>query len=269
MADTANAVDPPVLVERTDAVATITLNRPASMNSMSVALKEQLLEALTDAATDATVRAVVLTGAGSAFCVGQDLKEHVALLDSGDPAPLNTVEKHFNPIVLAIVQMPKPVVAAVNGMAAGAGASLAFACDFRIADARARFLLAFAGVGLALDTGASWTLPRLIGSGRALAMSILAEPVDAAAALEMGMVSAVVPEGRALTEAQLLAGQLAEGPTLAYAAIKQQIASGAGSTLAEALELEAKLQAECGQSEDHPAAVRAFVAKQSPRFVGH
>jgi 2-(1,2-epoxy-1,2-dihydrophenyl)acetyl-CoA isomerase len=269
MADTANGGEQAVLVERMGAVATITLNRPSSMNSMSVALKEQLLTALRIAAADPTVRAVVLTGAGSAFCVGQDLKEHVALIESGDPAPLGTVEKHFNPIVLAIVQMPKPVVAAVNGVAAGAGASLAFACDFRLADARARFLLAFAGVGLALDTGASWTLPRLIGSGRALAMSILAEPVDATAALEMGMVSAVVPEGRALEEAQLLAARLAEGPTVAYAAIKQQIASAAGSSLPEALELEAKLQAECGQSEDHPAAVRAFVAKQPPRFEGH
>ena len=269
MADTATAGDPPVRVEQTGAVATVTLNRPASMNSMSVDLKEHLLAGLTEVGADTTVRAVVLTGAGSAFCVGQDLKEHVALIESGDPAPLNTVEKHFNPIVLAIVQTPKPVVAAVNGMAAGAGASLAFACDLRIADTRARFLLAFAGVGLALDSGASWTLPRLIGSGRALAMSILAEPVDAAAALEMGMVSAVVPEGRALAEAQLLAARLAEGPTLAYAAIKQQIASAAGSSLVEALDLEAKLQAECGQSEDHPAAVRAFVAKQPPRFVGH
>jgi 2-(1,2-epoxy-1,2-dihydrophenyl)acetyl-CoA isomerase len=258
----------PVLVGQDGAVATITLNRPQAMNAMSVALKEALLEALTAAAADAAVRAVVLTGAGPAFCVGQDLKEHAALLSARDPAPLGTVEKHYNPLVLALATMPKPVVAAVNGVAAGAGASLAFACDFRIADERASFLLAFAGVGLGLDSGASWTLPRLVGTGRALAMGMLAEPVAASAALEMGMVNAVVPAGGALTEAGELAGRLASGPTLAYAAIKRAIAEGASSSLAESLEVEARLQAECGRSVDHPAAVRAFVAKERPTFLG-
>lgn len=261
--------DRPVLLERDGAVATITLNRPGSLNSLSLALKEQLLDAVRDVSSDATVRAVILTGAGSAFCVGQDLKEHVALLAAHDPAPLNTVEKHYNPLVTALSEMPKPVLAAVNGVAAGAGASLSFACDFRIADEKARFILSFAGVGLALDSGASWTLPRLIGSGRALAMAMLAEPVGAAAALEMGMVNAVVPAGQALTETRALAVRLASGPTMAYAAIKRSITAAGAATLAEALALEATLQHECGQSQDHPAAVDAFVNKKQPNFVGH
>jgi 2-(1,2-epoxy-1,2-dihydrophenyl)acetyl-CoA isomerase len=257
------------LVEHDGAVATITLNRPAAMNSMSLHLKDELLATLEAVAADVQIRAVVLTGAGRAFCVGQDLKEHVALLEASDPAPLSTVREHYNPIVTAVMTMPKPVVAAVNGMAAGAGASLAFACDFRIAAEDARFLLAFAGVALGLDSGASWTLPRLIGTGRATAMAMLAEPVDAAAALQMGMVNAVVPAGQALTEAGALARRLSEGPTQAYAAIKRAIHAGGSAALAESLELEAQLQAECGASVDHAGAVRAFVAKERASFVGH
>ncbi len=262
-------MDDVVLLERAAGVATITLNRPESLNSMSVALKEALIAALADVSDDPDVRAVILTGGPTAFCVGQDLKEHVALLEANDPAPLETVERHFNPLVLALAAMPKPVVAAVNGMAAGAGASLTFACDFRIVDEKARFLLAFAGIGLTLDSGASWTLPRIIGSGRALAMALLAEPVSAQQAMEMGLVSAIAPEGQALTEAHALATRLAAGPTQAYAAIKRSLHEAATLPLAEALALEGVLQKECGQTEDHRNAVAAFVAKQRPTFVGH
>ncbi|MGI8882277.1 MAG: enoyl-CoA hydratase-related protein [Jatrophihabitans sp.] len=262
-------MDDVVLLERESAVATITLNRPESMNSMSVALKEALIAAVAEVSDDPDVRAVVLTGGPKAFCVGQDLKEHVALLAADDPAPLNTVEKHFNPLVLALAAMPKPVVAAVNGMAAGAGASLTFACDFRIADAKAKFLLAFAGIGLTLDSGASWTLPRLIGSGRALAMAMLAEPINAEQALQMGMISGITPEGQALTEAHALATRLAAGPTHAYAAIKRSLHEAATLSLADALALEGELQRDCGQTEDHRTAVASFVAKQKPTFTGH
>src|SRR3954447_22556590 len=150
-----------LLVERNEGVATLTMNRPESMNSLSVALKEALLDAAQDVAADPAVRAVVLTGTGRGFCVGQDLREHVALLEADDPAPLATVTEHYNPLVLTLATIPKPVIAAVNGMAAGAGAGLAFACDFRIAANTAGFLIAFANVGLTLDSGVSWTLPRL------------------------------------------------------------------------------------------------------------
>jgi 2-(1,2-epoxy-1,2-dihydrophenyl)acetyl-CoA isomerase len=259
-----------LLIDRTDAVATLTLNRPDSLNSLSVELKEALIGGLAEVRDDPEVRAVVLTGAGRAFCVGQDLREHVALLESGDPAVMgNTVREHFNPITLAMARMPKPVVAAVNGSAAGAGASLSFAADFRIAGESASFLLAFAKVGLSADTGASWTLPRLVGHARATAMMMLAEPVRAAEALEMGLVNAVVPDDRVLATAQELAGRLAAGPTVAYAAIKEALAFGAGTSLEQALAKEDELQARCGATEDHRVATAAFVAKRPATFQGH
>jgi 2-(1,2-epoxy-1,2-dihydrophenyl)acetyl-CoA isomerase len=258
-----------LLLDRAAGVATITLNRPDSMNSMSVALKEALGSAVDEVAHDDSVRAVVLTGAGRGFCVGQDLREHVALLEANDPAPLNTVTEHYNPIVIALATMPKPVIAAVNGMAAGAGAGFAFACDFRIAAKKAGFLLAFANVGLTLDSGVSWTLPRLIGSARATALALLAEPVTAEAALEMGLVNAVVEAEHVLPAAQELATRLAAGPTAAYAAIKASIAYAATATLEQALAKEAVLQSATGATDDHRNATAAFVAKQQPVFTGH
>ncbi|HEY3714826.1 MAG TPA: enoyl-CoA hydratase-related protein [Jatrophihabitantaceae bacterium] len=257
-----------LLIDRADGVATMTLNRPDSMNSLSFELKEALVAAVRDIAADESVRAVVLTGAGRAFCVGQDLREHQAMLDAGDPRPLRTVTDHYNPIASGLATMPKPVIAAVNGVAAGAGAGFAFACDFRIASSKASFLLAFANVGLSLDSGASWTLPRLIGSARATALSLLAEPVTAESAIEMGLVNAVVEPDRVLPAAHELAARLAAGPTAAYAAIKESIAFAATSTLDESLAKEAELQERAGATADHPAAVAAFVAKQKPTFTG-
>lgn len=255
-----------LLIDDADGVRTFTLNRPESFNSFTVALKERFLEAAVKAAEDDSVRAVVITGAGKAFCAGQDLKEHVGLLESGDPAPLNTVEKHYNPLIKAIVAMPKPVIAAVNGMAAGAGASLAFASDLRVAGAGAKFLMAFANVGLTADSGASWTLPRLIGHGRAMEMMLLAQPVGAEEALRIGMVGQVVPDGEVLSTAQALARKLAAGPTTAYAKIKEAMAfTGA---LEAALAVEARTQAEAGATADHREAVAAFVAKRKPDFTG-
>jgi len=258
-----------LLLERADGVATLTLNRPDSMNSLSVALKEALITAVDEVSRDDSVRAVVLTGSGRGFCVGQDLREHVALLQANDPAPLNTVTEHYNPIVTGLATMGKPVIAAVNGMAAGAGAGLAFACDFRIVAKSAGFLLAFANVGLTLDSGVSWTLPRLIGSERATALALLAEPITADAALEMGLVNAVVEPDHVLPAAQELAARLAAGPTAAYAAIKESIAYAADSTLVQSLAKEAELQTAMGATEDHRNATAAFVAKQKPVFTGH
>ncbi|WP_447005702.1 enoyl-CoA hydratase-related protein [Saccharothrix isguenensis] len=255
-----------LLIDDADGVRTFTLNRPESFNSFTVALKERFLEAVVKTAADDSVRAVVITGAGKAFCAGQDLKEHTALLEAGDPAPLHTVEKHYNPLIKAIVAMPKPVIAAVNGMAAGAGASLAFASDLRVAGEGAKFLMAFANVGLTADSGASWTLPRLIGHGRAMEMMLLAQPVGAEEALRIGLVGQVVPDGEVLSTAQALARKLAAGPTTAYAKIKEAMAfSGA---LDAALEVEARTQAEAGATVDHREAVAAFVAKRKPKFTG-
>jgi 2-(1,2-epoxy-1,2-dihydrophenyl)acetyl-CoA isomerase len=257
-----------LLIDDDKAVRTLTLNRPAAYNSLTTELKEQLLAALRAAGADESVRAVVLTGAGKAFCAGQDLKEHVRLLTSGDPAPLNTVERHYNPITLAIARMPKPVIAAVNGMAAGAGAAFAYAADLRIAAASAKFLMAFANVGLTADSGGSWTLPRLIGYGRAMELMLLAKPVDAARALEIGMVTQVVPDADVLDAAQTLAGQLAAGPTTAYATIKAAMQVAASADLPAALAEEARGQAVAGATADHSEAVEAFVAKRTANFTG-
>jgi 2-(1,2-epoxy-1,2-dihydrophenyl)acetyl-CoA isomerase len=257
-----------LLTERAEGVATVILNRPESMNSLSLALKDALVTELDAIARDDSVRAVVLTGTGRGFCVGQDLREHVTLLESSDPAPLNTVEQHYNPIITTLTTMPKPVIAAVNGMAAGAGAGLAFACDFRFASAKAGFLIAFANVGLTLDSGTSWTLPRLVGAARATALCLLAEPIGAEAALEMGLVNAVLEPQHLMPAVRELANRLAAGPTAAYAAIRESLTFGATSTLSQALAKEAELQRVMGATEDHRNATAAFVAKQKPIFRG-
>jgi Enoyl-CoA hydratase/carnithine racemase len=258
-----------LFVDHSDGVATLTFNRPESMNSLSTELREALLAALTEARDDDTVRAVVLTGQGRGFCVGQDLREHVEALRKGNGSPLDTVRQHYNPIVLTIARMPKPVVAAVGGMAAGAGASLAFAADFRVAGRGARFLLAFANVGLTADSGASWTLPRLVGRARATELLMLAEPVTAEDALRFGLVNTVVPDDRVLIAAHELAARLANGPTAAYAAIKESLLYAESASLADALEREAVLQLRVGATADHRNATAAFVAKEKPVFHGH
>jgi 2-(1,2-epoxy-1,2-dihydrophenyl)acetyl-CoA isomerase len=305
------------------AVVTITLNRPQARNALTAELKTELLGALRQAASSPEVRAVLITGAGQAFCAGQDLREHAELLDassrdgaapavgppaaglaastppaagappagapaaqapsgaatavgplpaeatpSGIPAALDTVREHYNPLVLAIRSMPKPVIAAVNGVAAGAGAGLAFACDIRIAAQGASFLMAFARVGLAADTGVSWTLPRLAGEGRAAELLMLAEPIRAARALELGLVNQVVEDADLPATAGALAARLAAGPTAAYAGIKEQLSYAAGHDLAEALDKEAEVQSALGRTADHRAATLAFTRKQEPRFLG-
>jgi 2-(1,2-epoxy-1,2-dihydrophenyl)acetyl-CoA isomerase len=249
------------------AVATITLDRPDALNALTVELKLALLDALQRAAADDAVRSVVLTGAGRAFCVGQDLREHADSLEAGD-TDLNTVRDHYNPIVSALAEMPKPDIAAVNGMAPGAGPSLTFACDFRILADNAKILMAFTGIGLGPDTGASWTLQRLVGYGRATAMLMLSEPVNAEQALEMGLVNAVVPAADVAATAAELAARLAAGPTVAYAGVKRALAVAARSDLAAALETEADVQAACGRTDDHRNATTAFLNKQQPTFEG-
>jgi len=258
----------PVLLSTSGAVATVTLNRPEHMNSMTVEAKTALLQAVRAVAQDDSVRAVVLAGSGRAFCVGQDLREHATLLEAGDPAPLSTVREHYNPLVRALVGMDKPVVAAVNGTAAGAGLGLACACDFRIGAAGSRYTTAFAGIGLTADSGLSWTLPRLIGGAKATALLMLAEPFTTEQALEMGLLTAVVPPEQVLPAASELAARLAAGPTVAYAALKQSLRVAASSTLDEALEEEDVQQARAGATQDHRAAVRSFLTKQAPVFAG-
>jgi len=253
--------------ERDGAVATITLNRPQARNALTVEMKNSLLAALGRAAADPAVRAVIITGAGDAFCAGQDLREHGELLAAGQT--LDTVRLHYNPIITAVMTMPKPVIAAVNGSAAGAGASLALACDLRVAARGASLLMAFARVGLGPDSGASWTLPRLTGTARAAELLMLAEPVPADQALAAGLVTSVVDDDKLAGAAGALAARLATGPTAAYAAIKTALVFAASHGLAESLEKEAQLQEDLGRTADHRAATSAFLRKERPSFEGH
>jgi 2-(1,2-epoxy-1,2-dihydrophenyl)acetyl-CoA isomerase len=256
-----------VLLDVEGAVATITLNRPAARNSLTVEMKTGLLETLRRCADDGAIRCVILTGAGQAFCAGQDLREHADLLDRGG-APLDTVRAHYNPIISGIATLPKPVIAALPGVAAGAGASLAFACDFRIAARRASLMMAFARVGLSADSGASWTLQRLAGAARATELLMLAEPVTAEQALAMGLLTEVVDDADLDARTRDLAGRLAAGPTAAYAAIKESLLHAAAHGLADSLEKEAELQERLGQTRDHAAATAAFLRKEQPVFEG-
>jgi 2-(1,2-epoxy-1,2-dihydrophenyl)acetyl-CoA isomerase len=261
-----------VLLERDGALAVITINRPEAMNALDVPTKVALRDTVTEVANDPAVRAVLLAGAGSkAFCVGQDLKEHLGLLQRGDETgepPLKTVADHYNPLVRALAGMRKPTVAAVGGVAAGAGASLAFACDFRIVADTAGFNTSFAGVALTADSGASWTLPRLVGHARATELLMFPRTVKAAEALSLGLATRVVPADELAATAREFALTLANGPTVAYGAIKAALDFGASHTLSETLDKEGELQTLAGASEDHRIAVRAFVAKEQPKYVG-
>ena len=257
-----------VLYDVSDGLATVTLNRPEAMNALNHETKEALRDALTEAGSDTAVRAVLLTGNGRAFCVGQDLKEHIGALQTHGGDALTTVADHYNPITLAIATMPKPVLAGVNGVAAGAGAGFAFAADYRIAADTAAFNTAFAGIALTADSGMSWSLPRLVGPARAADLLLFPRSVKADEALSLGLVQRVVPADELPAVAQELARQLAQGPTASYAALKESLAYGAEHSLAQTLEKEAELQLRAGASEDHKIAVEAFVKKEKPRFLG-
>lgn len=268
MTQTSGTPQPPVLVERDGAVATVRLNRPDAMNSLSVATKEALLEALTDVADDPAVRCVVLTGSGRAFCVGQDLREHVELLQADDPSLWETVPRHYNPIVELLATMNKPVIAAINGVAAGAGAAFAMAADFRVLVDTAGFNLAFAGIALSCDSGSSWALQRLVGPAKAKELLLLPRTVPAPECLSLGLVTTVVPAEDFEAAVRDLATTLAAGPTLAYGSIRRSVAFSAGNPLTESLAQEAEHMALTGASADHRAAVAAFLAKEQPVFTG-
>jgi 2-(1,2-epoxy-1,2-dihydrophenyl)acetyl-CoA isomerase len=213
---------------------------------------------------------VVLTGTGRAFCVGQDLKEHIGILNSASSDQLfTTVDEHYNPIVTALTTMPKPVVAAVNGVAAGAGASLAFACDFRLLADTAGFNLAFTGVALSCDTGSSWTLQRLVGRARAMDLLYFPRTLSAADSLDLGLATTVVPAAELTDTVTELANRLAAGPTVAYGAIRRSVAFSAGHSFEDSVAFESEMMTLTGSTADHRTAVEAFVAKEKPVFEGH
>ncbi|HVM30415.1 MAG TPA: enoyl-CoA hydratase-related protein [Candidatus Limnocylindrales bacterium] len=254
-----------VLRESREGVLTLTLNRPDALNSFTIEMKEALVAALKDAARARDVRAIVLTGAGRAFSAGQDLKER-----QGDGVPdLGTeLRARYNPIVLAMRRMEKPVIGAINGVAAGAGCSIALACDIRLASEKATFIEVFGKVGLVPDSGSSWLLPRLVGYARAAEMVFTADPVDAQTAERIGLVNRVVPADRLMEEATQLAGRLAGSAPLALALAKRGLNRALDTSLEEALEYEAQLQSIAGRSADHAEGVAAFVEKRRPEWRG-
>lgn len=249
----------------TGRVATITLDRPDALNAMTVPLKRELLEVLTAVRRDATVRAVILTGAGRAFCAGQDLRERQ---EPGAAALETELRERYNPIVSAMRSLPQPIVGAINGAAAGAGASLALACDLRVAAEGASFSLAFGRVGLVPDSGATWLLPRLIGAARAAEMALAGTTLSAEDALGAGLVSRVVPADDLLAVARQLAERIAAGSPTAVGLTKRALQRALEAGWTETLEYEADLQGVAGRTADHAEGLRAFLEKRSPDFTG-
>jgi 2-(1,2-epoxy-1,2-dihydrophenyl)acetyl-CoA isomerase len=254
-------------VTREDAggVATITLQRAG----LSSALRTDLLGVVRDVAADETVRAVLLTGTGRAFCVGQDLAEHVESLRGNAGTSLSVVEEEYNPLILALSALRVPVVVGINGAAAGAGLGIALAGDLRVAAAGAKFTTAFTGIGLSSDSALALRLVHCVGASRAAELLLLPEPFLAETAQQWGLVHRVVPAEQVAEETGRLAARLAAGPTAAFRAVKTVLATAATDSLEQTLALEARLQTELGQTADHLEAVEAFLAKRPPEFTGH
>ena len=253
-----------ILFEARGEVACLTLNRPDVLNSFDGAMSARLQEILIEITEDPKIRAVYLTGGGRAFCAGQDLAEARGIADFAAH-----VKSMYNPLVLAIRRMPKPVVCGVNGVAAGAGANLALACDIVVAAEEASFLQAFVKIGLVPDTGGTWALPRLVGNANATAMMLLGEKIPARRALELGMIYQVCPIAELEKVALGLATQLAAQPTYAISLIKQLLAASSHNSLEQQLGLEAEYQGLAGKSADYHEGVRAFLEKRPPKFSGN
>jgi len=257
-----------IIVERRDGVMLLTLNRPEVLNSFNAKMAEDVQRALREAADDPAVRAVLITGTGRAFCSGQDLGEVVPT--DGRPAPElgDVVRRQYNPIVHAIRTMEKPVVCAVNGVAAGAGANLAFACDIVIAAEDAVFIQSFARVGLIPDSGGTFILPRIVGLQRAAALTMLGEKLPASRARDWGLVYDVVPATVLGSTSFEVAKRLASLPTRGLGLTKRGFNAAFANDLDTQLALEEQLQGEAGRTHDYTEGVRAFIEKRPPRFTG-
>jgi 2-(1,2-epoxy-1,2-dihydrophenyl)acetyl-CoA isomerase len=254
-----------ILVSRDTGVLTLTLNRPEKLNAFNPEMHKLLRDALEQALDDASVRAVLLTGAGRGFCAGQDLSER-----TGD-APIDlsvSLGSNYNPLVRRLRALPKPIVCAVNGVAAGAGTNIALACDIVLAARSASFVQSFAQLGLVPDSGGTYFLPRLVGTARAMGLALLSERLSADDAERWGLIWKVLDDERLMEEARRIAAALAAGPTKGYGLIKKAIYASAGNSLDAQLDLERDLQREAGFSEDYREGVAAFLQKRAPNYKG-
>jgi len=259
---------PSILVAADGGVLTVTLNRPDKLNAFNPEMHKLLRQALEQALDDANVRALLLTGAGRGFCAGQDLSERNA---SADAAPIDlsvSLGSNYNPLVRRMRALPKPIVCAVNGVAAGAGANIALACDIVLAGRSASFVQSFSKLGLVPDSGGTYFLPRLVGSARAMGLAMLSERLSAEDAERWGLIWKAVDDDRLLDEATALARKLASGPTRGYGLLKKAMHASAGNSLDAQLDLERDLQREAGFSEDYREGVAAFLQKRTPDYKG-
>jgi 2-(1,2-epoxy-1,2-dihydrophenyl)acetyl-CoA isomerase len=259
---------PSVLVSMKAGVLTLTLNRPEKLNAFNPEMHQALRAGLERAADEDEVRAVLLTGAGRGFCAGQDLSERDV---SAGAAPIDlsvSLGSHYNPLVRRLRALPKPIVCAVNGVAAGAGANIALACAMVLAARSARFVQAFSRIGLVPDSGGTYFLPRLVGTARAMALAMLGESLSAPEAEQWGLIWKAVEDDRLAAEAGALAGRLARGPTKGYGLLKKALYASSGNSLDAQLDLERDLQREAGLSDDYREGVSAFKEKREPRFSG-
>jgi 2-(1,2-epoxy-1,2-dihydrophenyl)acetyl-CoA isomerase len=258
-----------ILLEQNGGVLKITLNRPDKLNAFTDTMLDELTHAFKAADGDSSVRVVILTGAGRGFCPGQDLASAVERgAGNGNFSYSEHLRTHYNPLILGMRGLSKPIIAAINGVAAGAGMSLALACDYRIAAESASFIQAFVKVGLVPDSGSTWMLPRLIGMTRAMDMMLSGRKVSAQEALGMGLVNSVVPNEQLMDTANQLAQEFANAPTRTIGYIKQAVEFAADSTLEEALNKEAELQDKAASTSDHAEGIMAFLEKRPAQFAG-
>lgn len=257
-----------IIFEASEGIARLTLNRPERLNSFNTVMLSEVQDALTTVRQDGSARVLILTGAGRGFCAGQDLGDRVVAPGGAPPDLGRSIENGYKPLILALRGLPLPIIAAVNGVAAGAGANIALACDLVIAARSANFIQAFSKIGLIPDSGGTWFLPRLVGHARAMGLTLLGDKLPAEQAVQWGLIWRCVDDGQLADEVDAIARHLAAAPTRGLARTKQALLASWAHTLEQQLDVERDYQQELGRSADYAEGVAAFMEKRPPRFTG-